>query len=297
MTGANAGLGREAARHFVRLNAARVILGCRDMAKGEAAKNDIELSERRLGVVEVWDVDLGSFDSVAEFCARADKLDRLDVVVENAGVATGSYEVCEGYERQVTVNVLSTFLMALLLLPTLRRTTTRFNTLPHLVIVSSEAHYYAAFPQRDAPSVFEELRGDDHPRDRYNVTKLLEVLVVRELAAEMDKAGAPRVVLNTLTPGFCRTDLYRHVPFPLNLFTAAATLTLGRTSEMGSRNLVKAAAAGEESHGGYIMNCALGPVSSFVRSREGGEIQKKVFKELLFILEKARPGVVENIWH
>ena len=297
VTGANGGLGLEAARHFVRLNAARVILGCRDVAKGEAAKNDIELSERRLGVVEVWGVDLASFDSVAEFCARADKLERLDVLVENAGVATGVYEVCEGYERQVTVNVLSTFLITLQLLPTLRRTTTRFNTLPHIVVVASDAHYYTAFPQRDAPSVFEALRGNDQPTDRYNVTKLLQVLVVRELAAEMDKAGAPRVVLNALTPGLCRTDLFREVPFPVNLLFAVGLLAIGRTPEMGSRNILKAATAGEETHGNYIGDCALVPVSSFVRSPEGEEAQKKVFKELLFILEKARPGVVENIWH
>lgn len=275
-----------------------MILACRDTAKGQAAKNNIELSERRLGVVEVWALDLGSFDSVIEFCERAEKLDRLDVVVENAGVATRTAaEVCEGNERQVTVNVLSTFLVALLLLPAMRRTTTLFNTLPHLVIVSSDAHYYAAFPERTAPSIFEALRNADRPLDRYSVTKLLEVLVVRELAAEMDKAGAPKVVVNALTPGFCRTDLYRHTPFPLNLLFWVATLVLGRTSEMGSRNLVKAAAFGEESHGQYIGNCKLAPVSSFVRSEEGGEVQKKVFKELLFILEKAKPGVVENIWH
>lgn len=297
VTGSNIGIGLEAARHFVRLNAEKVILACRDAAKGNEAKNDIELSERKIGVVEVWHVDLSSFDSVIEFCERAKKLNRLDIVIENAGVATGVYESCEGYERQITVNVISTFLMALLLLPTLRRTATQFNVLPHLVIVSSDAHYYAAFKQRTEPSVFEALRGGDDPTDRYPVTKLLEILIVRELAVEMDKTGAPKVILNALSPGFCRTGLYRNVPFPLSTFFTVATLAVGRTSEMGSRNLFKAATAGEESHGNYIVDCSLGNVSSFVRSKEGEETQKRVFKELLFILEKIKPGVVENIWH
>ncbi len=298
VTGANVGLGLEAARHFDRLNAERVILACRDVVKGETAKNDIELSERRVGVAEVWHLDLGSFDSVIGFCERAEnELSRLDIVVENAGLATGVYDTYEGYERQVTVNVISTFLMALLLLPTLRRTTTRFNVLPHLVIVSSDAHYYAAFPQRAAPSVFEALRGGDGMGDRYSVTKLLQIFVVRELSAEMDKTGAPKVVLNTLSPGFCRSDLYRHAPFPLSIIFSVATFALGRTSEMGARNLVKAAVGGEESHGKYIVDCSLASVSSFVRSKEGEEAQKKVFKELLFILENIKPGVVENIWH
>lgn len=279
------------------MNAEKVVLACRDVAKGDVAKNDIELSERKVGVVEVWHVDLGSFDSVIGFCERAKKLNRLDILIENAGLATPVYETFEGYESTLTVNVISTFLMALLLLPILRRTTTQFNVLPHLVIVSSDAHYYAAFKQHTAPSVFEALRGNDDFGDRYPVTKLLEILVVRELAAEMDKTGAPKVILNTLNPGFCRTGLYRHMPFPLSVFFTIATFAVGRTSEMGSRNLVKAATMGEESHGNYIVDCSLGKLSSFVRSKEGEEAQKKVFQELLLILEKIKPGVVEHIWH
>lgn len=74
ITGANTGLGLEAARHFVRLNAAKVILGCRDGEKGAAAKHDIEKSEKLDAVadanrVEVWVVDFESFDSVKAFVA------------------------------------------------------------------------------------------------------------------------------------------------------------------------------------------------------------------------------------
>lgn len=144
MTGANVGLGLEAARHFVRLNAAKVILACRSSERGEEAKADIERSTRRRGdVVEVWPVDLANFDSVRAFCRRADQLERLDAVVENASVAMVAPEgtLAEGYERTITVNVISTFLIALMLLPTLRRTAAKFNTLPRLTIVSSDAHF------------------------------------------------------------------------------------------------------------------------------------------------------------
>lgn len=144
MTGANVGLGLEAARHLIRLNAAKVIIGCRSADKGARAKANLERSlGRAKDVVEVWPLDLSSFESVKEFCARADTLDRLDVVVENAGVAMVSPKgtLAEGYECTITVNVISTFLMALLLLPTLRKTASRFNTRPRLVIVSSDAHF------------------------------------------------------------------------------------------------------------------------------------------------------------
>lgn len=137
VTGANTGLGLEAARHFVRLGAAKVILACRDVEKGEAAVRGIDAP---LDVAEVWHVDLCNHESVKEFCARAQKLDRLDVLVENAAVKLPYYEEVESMETVITVNVISTFLMAMLLLPKLHLTGARNNVIPHLVIVGSNAH-------------------------------------------------------------------------------------------------------------------------------------------------------------
>jgi NAD(P)-dependent dehydrogenase (short-subunit alcohol dehydrogenase family) len=86
VTGSNIGLGLEAARHFVRLDAAKVILAVRTLSKGEAAKASIEGSEKRLGVVEVWELDLASYASVKAFAGKAKALERLDIVVENAAM-------------------------------------------------------------------------------------------------------------------------------------------------------------------------------------------------------------------
>lgn len=85
-------------------------------------------------------MDLGSYESVRQFCARVEKLERLDVVVENAGLATPTYEELEGMESTITVNVISTFLMALLLLPKLQADALKYNFVPHLTIVASDAH-------------------------------------------------------------------------------------------------------------------------------------------------------------
>lgn len=149
VTGANSGLGLEAARHFTRLNASKVILGCRNIDKGNAAKSVIEDSTKREGVVEVWQVDLGSYESVKELVQRAHGLQRLDAVVENAGVAgSKKWEVLEDNEAMITVNVISTFLLGLMILPKLQETAVKFNTQPHLVIVSSEVHSFAKFEER-----------------------------------------------------------------------------------------------------------------------------------------------------
>ena len=87
VTGSNVGLGKEAARHFVRLNADKVILAVRNLAAGDEAKQDIERSTGRPhGVCQVWHLDLASVASVKAFATRAStELARVDCLVENAG--------------------------------------------------------------------------------------------------------------------------------------------------------------------------------------------------------------------
>ena len=98
ITGSNTGLGREAANHIVRLGASKVILGVRSVSKGEEAKKYIEENAGRKGVVEVWPLDLGSYESVKAFVRRAEGLERLDVVLENDGLLTNTFTMAEGNE-------------------------------------------------------------------------------------------------------------------------------------------------------------------------------------------------------
>jgi len=141
VTGANTGLGKEAARHLVKLNAERVIITSRSASKGEAAAKDIEKTTGRKGVVEVWDLDLENYDNVKAFGERVKTLKRLDAVIENAGINTMNYTDVAGNESTITVNVVSTFLLALLVLPKLQETARIYNIVPTLSIVSSEVHY------------------------------------------------------------------------------------------------------------------------------------------------------------
>lgn len=171
VTGSNVGLGLEAARHFARLHAAKVILAVRNLEKGEAAKKSIEESTQRTGVVEVWQLDLSSYESVKQFVKRAEGLNRLDAIVENAGIATHKYRVSEDNESTITTNVVSTFLLALMILPKLRETATKFNVTPHLVIVSSEVHYFTSFPEKSSADIFKTLNDKEtaNMQDRYIV--------------------------------------------------------------------------------------------------------------------------------
>lgn len=157
VTGSNVGLGLEAARHFTRLGAAKVILAVRSLSKGEAAKQSIEETTDRKDVVEVWHLDLGNYESVKEFSKKAQGLDRIDALVENAGVASTSWSVMEENETTITINVVSTFLLGLLMLPKLRESGQRFNITPHLSITCSEVHAWTSFKQRTSTNIFDAL--------------------------------------------------------------------------------------------------------------------------------------------
>lgn len=68
-----------------------------------------------------------------------------------------------------------------------------------------------------------------------------------------------------------------------------------RTTEMGARNFIAAACAGQESHGKYISECVVKEPSDFVRSKEGEVTQERIYEELMRILEKIQPGIGKNI--
>lgn len=147
VTGANTGLGLEAARHFYRLNAAKVILAVRTISKGETAKEDILSSvttRNDANAIEVRPLHQVNTSSTLAFSERAQKeLPRVDAAVLNAVINTKDFRLVEGYEQVTQVNFLNTFLLVLMFLPKLLDTKTRFaDSSPHLTIVSSEAHSY-----------------------------------------------------------------------------------------------------------------------------------------------------------
>ncbi|KIV85737.1 hypothetical protein PV11_01398 [Exophiala sideris] len=293
VTGSNTGLGKEAARHFARLGAAKLILAVRNIKAGEAAKKDIEATTQcPSSVIEVWSLDLSSYDSVKAFASRASSLPRIDVLCENAGIAASKFQLAEGHERTITVNVISTFLLALLLLPKLKATAKEFKTEPHLTIVSSEVHGWTKFPEWKEPNVFKALDDESKSNfeERYPTSKLLEVLVIRAIAPKLAGSG---VILNYLNPGLCHSELSREAGWGLTIMK----FFLARPTEVGSRTLVASATAGPESHGKYMSDSKVEDdnVSPFVKSEDGKKAADKVWSELSEILEGAQPGVTKNL--
>ncbi|KAL8801948.1 MAG: hypothetical protein Q9182_004129 [Xanthomendoza sp. 2 TL-2023] len=338
--------GLEAARHFARLGVSRIIVAVRDVKKGEVARKSIQRTIQRrwraadgATVVEVWQLELSSYASVKDFAARAEKeLERLDVLCLNAGIATGTLRITEKDESTITTNLVSTFLLAFLLLTKLKSTAQQYHTQPVLTVVSSEAvryfppisppliislrypspsntqnscideaqHAFATFPERSSPQIFATLSDPQKANmaERYFVSKLLAIFVVREMASrltlsspftsppkDIDRRELP-ITINTVNPGFCRSELAREAGWYLWLMG----LLLARSSEVGSRTLIKGAEDENRStHGKFMSECRVIEPSAFVRSEEGQRVQKRVWAELVEKLEKIVGGVTLNL--
>jgi protochlorophyllide reductase len=103
VTGANSGIGFEAARDLV-ARGATVVLACRDLEKGEQARAEMEVAGK--GTAVLLELDLADLDSVAAFAKTfaADHPD-LRALVCNAGVMGGPFlTTAQGFERQMGTN-------------------------------------------------------------------------------------------------------------------------------------------------------------------------------------------------
>jgi retinol dehydrogenase-12 len=269
VTGANTGLGLEAARHYAQLGAARIILGVRSQANGDAAKQNIEASlssttNQPQTAIDVWILDLASFDSVVSFSQRINnELGHLDMAVLNAAVAKREFVLTkDGWDESLQVNMLSTLLLGLLLLPKLKASSTvHQNWTPRLEFVASRAHQVVndGEPWQSEASIMQALNKPNvlHGVQHYATSKLLLIYGVLEIVKlATDVGGNPSVIVNYTCPGPCKSDLTRDVEANMigRLGVSIIHATICKTAEEGSGTLVFATCLGEESHGKWIHN-------------------------------------------
>ena len=116
VTGSNTGLGFQVARVLAG-RGATVVLACRDMAKAEAAADRILTASPQAHVTAAH-LDLASLASVrAAANALNDAYERIDLLINNAGIMMTPYGQTEdGFEQQLGVNHLGPFALTGLLL-------------------------------------------------------------------------------------------------------------------------------------------------------------------------------------
>lgn len=128
-------------------------------------------------------------------------------------------------------------------------------------------------------------------------SKLLEVFFIRALASAIKEGphASQPLILNTVNPGLCHSELARDIKGLIGFVFYLMKLVLARSTEVGSRTLVASAEAGEESFGQYMNCCVVEAPGGLVKGAEGSVLQKRVYDELMDILEKIQPGIRKNI--
>jgi NAD(P)-dependent dehydrogenase (short-subunit alcohol dehydrogenase family) len=207
ITGANTGIGFEAARALADAGAT-VVLGCRSRDKAAAAVERIRSSvaEADVRIVELDLADLASVRAAADDVN--DRFGRLDLLINNAGVmALPQRTTVDGFEMQFGTNHLGHFALTGLLLD-------RLNTTPgaRVVSVSSQAHRIGRIDFDDLGAA----RGY-HRWLRYGQSKVANLLFTYELQRRLAGSGTSTIAV-ACHPGGSNTELGRDAGRLMALF-------------------------------------------------------------------------------
>jgi len=242
VTGANSGVGFQAARELAR-HGAQVLLGVRDVAKGEAARQRI-LAESPQAQVAIVPLDMASLASIRGFAGEfVSSGAKLDVLVNNAGVMAlpKREQTADGFERQFGTNHLGHFALTGLLIPALLRAQA-----PRVVTVASLAH-------RNGKMEWDNLQSEKSysPWGAYNMSKLANILFARELDRRTREAHS-KLMSVAVHPGVSQTNISAHgTDLKTTLFRIFGGLFV-QNDEMGSLPTLYAATEPGVQGGQYI---------------------------------------------
>ncbi|VVC33220.1 NAD(P)-binding domain,Short-chain dehydrogenase/reductase SDR [Cinara cedri] len=268
ITGANTGLGKEAAR-LLAIKNATVVMACRDLQSCEKSRVELALISRNKRLY-CRECDLASQESIRQFATNFQKeFKRLDVLINNAGVMRCPKSVTrEGIETHLGVNHMGHFLLTNLLLNCLKQ-----SAPSRIVNVTMLKHQSSKINKEDLNS---SISYNDE--EAFNQSKLANLMFTSKLAEILKDTG---VTVNAIYPGICTTNIVRHLPF-YNSFTRffikpMAWLVL-KSPAKGSQTLVHAALDPELENvtGKFISNFKIIPMPHQVRNQKDVEWLWKV---------------------
>jgi dehydrogenase/reductase SDR family member 12 len=265
VTGASSGLGLAVAEGFARLGATvRLLVGSEERGEQTRAKI-VERSGN--GDIRIGLCDLSRLESVRQFAGRlADRVSRLDVLVNSAGVMTDERAVsADGIELTLATNVVGPFLLTDLLFPLLE------NSAPaRIVNVSSGGMYTQKINVDDLQSEHGRFDGPAV----YARTKRAQVILTELWAEQLADSG---VVVRVMYPGWSDTPGARSSPPRFYKLTRP----LLRTPEQGADTIVWLGAATEpaRSSGRFWHDRRRRPTHLLPWTKETGQERERLLAE------------------
>ena len=184
ISGGNRGIGREIARQLAG-QGYRVVIGSRELAKGEEAAHELGQN------VTAVQLDVTDEDSIVAAVASVERdLERLDVLVNNAGIVGGGWSTnavdadLDEVRRTLETNLFGAWRLTEEALPLMRK-----NGYGRIVNISSGMGQLSDM-------------GGHSPAYRLSKTGLN--VLTRMLTAEL---GEENILVNSVCPGWVRTDM------------------------------------------------------------------------------------------
>jgi NAD(P)-dependent dehydrogenase (short-subunit alcohol dehydrogenase family) len=229
ITGGTSGVGLETARLLVAAGANVTIVGS-DPMKGRQAEQSLNAGDTSRGGATFVAADLSSIDQVRQLARTIkDRLDRLDVLINNAGlVTTNRVETVDGFETTFAVNYLAAFVFTTKLLPLLER-----SAPARVLSLTAAVEPIGRLP-------FDDLQRQRHfgGLRAYAQSKRAVAMYTIELARRL-KAKRSGVTANVVDPFLVRTSLTSAKDVPL-LFKLARPMMIRPTTS--ARWVARAAA-------------------------------------------------------
>jgi NAD(P)-dependent dehydrogenase (short-subunit alcohol dehydrogenase family) len=226
---------------------ARVIMACRNLEKGESARQQILALKPEINP-ELWNLDLSILSSVRSF---AEKILAThggpDLLINNAGLMAIPYmKTADGFEMQFGVSHLGHFALTALLWPGMKEVKGA-----RIVSVSSAAHHFGKIR-------FGDIHWEKQYRKwgAYGMSKLANLLFIKELSRRLDESNSG-ILAVAAHPGYADTSLQSNSMllagsrFKAGIFNLINRL-VAQSGEMGALPSLYAATASGVGQGEFI---------------------------------------------
>ena len=226
VTGANKGIGLEIARQLAETGIT-VIIGARNTDRAKTALDELKSIG---GAVDSVQIDVTHEASIAEAARQIEtRYGRLDILVNNAGIVDAtdgppSTSSIAAVRRILETNFIGTLAITQAMLPLLRK-----SAAARIVNLSSALGSLAVNSDPSSPFYSARLIG-------YNASKAAVNMLTAQLCAELSDTS---VVVNSVSPGYVKTDLTGHTGF--------------MTPEEGATLPVKFALLGDDAVSGHFV--------------------------------------------
>ena len=189
--------------------------------------------------------------------------------------------------------------MTLLLLPVIRKTAAQdASTYPRIVALSSDMHYWAKFTDRNAASIVQAMDDPTNKtfKERYQDTKLFNILFTRSLAAHLRDSRHPedkKITVSAINPGLVSSEIGTKSDdsiwgrLGITIMISLLRGLFARNIMGGAKTTVYAAIEpqcgienGAES-GLYYSSCRVARVNTTVEGEDGKALGERLWKETI----------------